>query len=81
MKIGDLVSTAGMYCVAPNQKSTGPGSDGTFIQSIALGANTPIDSGAFAGKHLEMPILDGGGYEWSGAMRIKESEQQQHSYE
>jgi len=70
MKIGDVSSTTGMYGASTNQKPGG--SDSMFNQSVTLAANTPIDLGTFAGKPLEMQIFNGGGYEWSGAIRIQE---------
>lgn len=70
MVIGKVSST-GAPGITLNQQSK-PASGSSFNQSVTLSANTPVDLGTFAGKPLEMQIFNGGGYEWSGAIRIQE---------
>jgi hypothetical protein len=74
MKIGDISSASGRYNVTANQKPNSSDSNNTFKQSITLDTNTPIDLGTINGKPFEMHIMEGGGFQWSGAIRIKDAE-------
>ncbi len=70
MSIGNVSSIAGSSGIASNQQSGKSDSGNTFQNSVTLNTNTPIDLGTIDGKPFEMQIMDGGGSEWSGAIRI-----------